>query len=85
MFSYGLVKMGLGLSIIGLKLIYNSTCIFISQESYAREILRKFKMKNCNPISTPAKHGIKMCKHEEEDNVDPTFLKTLIWLKVYAA
>ncbi|KAE8735701.1 UDP-Glycosyltransferase superfamily protein isoform 3 [Hibiscus syriacus] len=34
-------------------------------ESYAKEILKKFKMENCKPISTPAEYGIKMTKHEE--------------------
>lgn len=51
--------------------------VFISQESYAREILKKFKMENCKPISTPMENGIKMSKREEGESVDPTFFKSL--------
>ena len=52
--------------------------IFISQESYAREILKKFKVENCKPISTPMEYGVKMSKHEEGKSADPTFFKSLV-------
>ena len=31
--------------------------IFISQEKYAKEILKKYKMENCNPVSTTMEPG----------------------------
>ena len=37
--------------------------IFIAQEGYAREILKKFKMDRCNPVSTPVECRIKLTKH----------------------
>ncbi|KAE8696015.1 hypothetical protein F3Y22_tig00110678pilonHSYRG00437 [Hibiscus syriacus] len=47
-------------------------------ESYAKEILNKFKMENCKPISIPTEYGIKISKHEEGESTDPTFFKRLV-------
>ncbi|KAJ4716700.1 Retrovirus-related Pol polyprotein from transposon TNT 1-94 [Melia azedarach] len=52
--------------------------IFISQQRYTKEILKKFKMKNCKPISTPIECGVKLSKHEEGEKVDSTFFKSLV-------
>ncbi|KAE8677835.1 hypothetical protein F3Y22_tig00111495pilonHSYRG00094 [Hibiscus syriacus] len=63
---------------LGIEVKQQKDGIFISQESYAKEILKKFKMENCKPISTPTEYGIKMSKHEEGESVDPTFFKSLV-------
>ncbi|KAJ4719087.1 Retrovirus-related Pol polyprotein from transposon TNT 1-94 [Melia azedarach] len=52
--------------------------IFISQQRYTKEILKKFKMENCKPISTPIECGVKLSKHEEGEKVDSTFFKSLV-------
>ncbi|KAL5568431.1 hypothetical protein UlMin_025006 [Ulmus minor] len=63
---------------LGIEVQQQKHGIFISQESYAKEILKKFKMENCKPIRTPTEYGIKMSKHEEGKRVDPTFFKSLV-------
>ncbi|KAJ4709756.1 Retrovirus-related Pol polyprotein from transposon TNT 1-94 [Melia azedarach] len=52
--------------------------IFISQQRYTKEILKKFKIENCKPISTPIECGVKLSKHEEGEKVDSTFFKSLV-------
>ena len=53
--------------------------IFISQEGYAKTILKKFNMSDCKPVSTPMEVGIKLSKVEEDsENVDPTMFKSLV-------
>ncbi|KAK6151637.1 hypothetical protein DH2020_014272 [Rehmannia glutinosa] len=52
--------------------------IFISQEGYAKEILKKFKMDNCKLINTPVECGIKLSKYDGEEKVDPTLYKSLV-------
>ena len=52
--------------------------IFISQECYAKDILKKFKMDDCKPVSTPVECGIKLSRHENGEKVDPTFFKSLV-------
>merc|ERR1712080_769693 len=38
---------------LGIEVQQTQKGIFISQESYAKDILKKFKMENANPVSTP--------------------------------
>jgi Reverse transcriptase (RNA-dependent DNA polymerase) len=38
---------------LGLEVKQHEKDIFISQEAYAKEILKKFEMENRNPIATP--------------------------------
>jgi len=41
-------------------------------------MLKKFKMNNCNPVSTLVECGIKLSKHEEGERVDPTIFRSLV-------
>nr|XP_048322321.1 secreted RxLR effector protein 161-like [Ziziphus jujuba var. spinosa] len=52
--------------------------ILISQEGYAKEVLKKFKMDDANPVGTPMECGVKLPKHEEGEKMDPTFFKSLV-------
>ena len=76
--EFEMTDMGLMAYYLGIEVKQQKDGIFISQESYAKEILKKFKMENCKPISTPTEYGIKMSKHEEGERVDPTFFKSLV-------
>ncbi|KAE8735609.1 hypothetical protein F3Y22_tig00000340pilonHSYRG00771 [Hibiscus syriacus] len=76
--EFEMTDMGLMAYYLGIEVKQQNDGIFISHESYAKEILKKFKMENCKPISTPTEYGIKMTKHEEGESVDPTFFKSLV-------
>ena len=52
--------------------------IFISQESYTKEILKKFKMDDYNLISTLMECGINLFKNDEAKKVNPTLFKSLV-------
>ncbi|KAL0436856.1 UNVERIFIED_CONTAM: protein NRT1/ PTR FAMILY 2.7 [Sesamum radiatum] len=52
--------------------------IFISQEAYARETLKKFKMKECNPVTTPIECGVKLSKDDGARKVDSTTFRSLV-------
>ena len=52
--------------------------IFVSQEGYAREILKKFKMDNSKPINTPVECRAKLSKYDEGERIDPTCFKSLV-------
>jgi hypothetical protein len=41
-------------------------------------MLKKFKMNNCKPVSTPVECGNKLSKHEEGERVDPKIFRSLV-------
>ncbi|KAL8151507.1 LOW QUALITY PROTEIN: hypothetical protein V2J09_021315 [Rumex salicifolius] len=51
--------------------------IFISEERYAKKILKKLKMENFKKISTLTVSNAKLSKYENGGNVDPTLFKSL--------
>ncbi|GJW07799.1 retrovirus-related pol polyprotein from transposon TNT 1-94 [Tanacetum coccineum] len=52
--------------------------IFICQERYAKEILKRFGMDKCNPVGTPIEHKEKPFKHDGGKMVDSTLFKSLV-------
>ncbi|KAL6582070.1 hypothetical protein OROMI_006084 [Orobanche minor] len=67
----GLMSYNLGIQVKQMK-----EGIFISQERYVREVLKKFNMFNCKPVNTPMQFGTQLRK--EEDKIDPTIFRSLI-------
>ena len=57
--EFEMTNLGLMKFFLGLEVRQEQTEIFISQEKYAKEILEKYKMKSCNPTSTPMEPGAK--------------------------
>jgi Reverse transcriptase (RNA-dependent DNA polymerase) len=55
---------------LGLEIKQEKSRIFVSQGAYAREILQKFGMSDCNPVATPMELGAKLSKLEEGETVD---------------
>jgi len=57
--------------------------IFISQKKYVQDILDRFQMKDCNPVSTPTEFGLKLNKDHEEKKVDSTLYKQIVGSLMY--
>ncbi|KAH9679872.1 hypothetical protein KPL71_026314 [Citrus sinensis] len=76
--EFEMTNIGLMTYYLGIEVKQKEECIFISQESDAKEILKRFKMNDCKPISTPVECGVKLSKHDEVEDIDPTFFKSLV-------
>ncbi|KAK8934250.1 hypothetical protein KSP39_PZI014288 [Platanthera zijinensis] len=63
---------------LGVEVQQREDGIFIAQKKYAEEILKKFRMENSKPISTPTDPGTKLRKDSKEEGVDPTMFKSLV-------
>jgi Reverse transcriptase (RNA-dependent DNA polymerase) len=63
---------------LGLEVKQHEKNIFVSQEAYAKEILKRFVMENCNPIVTPMELGTKLSRYDEGDEVDTNLYRSLI-------
>ncbi|XP_059639087.1 secreted RxLR effector protein 161-like [Cornus florida] len=68
---------------LGIEVHQSKEGIFISQESYARKILEKFKIEQANPVSTPCITGIKLSKNGELKLVDSTMFRSLVGNLMY--
>lgn len=80
--EFKMTDTGLMAYYLGIEVKQKEEGIFISQESYTEEILKKFKMDDRNPINTLVDCGIKLFKDDEAVKVDPTLFKSLVgWLR----
>jgi hypothetical protein len=55
---------------IGLRINQSSVGIFISQEKYLKEMLKRFQMEYSSPVSTPMVVGCKLSKDDISPDVD---------------
>ena len=57
--------------------------IFIGQDKYAKEMLKKFVMEECKPVSTPMSVGCKLSKDEGGAKIDQTLYRSMIGSLLY--
>ena len=43
---------------------------FFSQTKYIREMLKRFRMEDCKPVTTPMKTSCKLSKHDDSKSTD---------------
>ncbi|KAJ9551903.1 hypothetical protein OSB04_015948, partial [Centaurea solstitialis] len=70
---------------LGVEVIQRETGIYISQRKFAREILTRFNMEQCNPVKNPIVPGIKVLKDYGSAAVDPHLYKQMVGCLMYLA
>ncbi|KAJ6883706.1 hypothetical protein NC652_030829 [Populus alba x Populus x berolinensis] len=75
--EFVMTDIGLMSHFLGLEVTQKEEGIFVSQNGYAKDILERFKMESCNPVSTPVENGVELRK-SKVGNVDPTYFKSLV-------
>nr|GEX11205.1 retrovirus-related Pol polyprotein from transposon TNT 1-94 [Tanacetum cinerariifolium] len=68
--EFKITNLGLMKYFLGLEIRQDNYGIFVSHETYAKEILKKFDMEKCNPVATLVAPGIKFSKFEGGDRVN---------------
>nr|GEW86789.1 hypothetical protein [Tanacetum cinerariifolium] len=76
--EFQMTDLGLMKYFLGLEVRQDTSGIFISQEAYAKEILKKSKMENSNPIATPMELGTNLFKFEGGEPVDENLYRSLV-------
>ena len=76
--EFEMTDLGLMKYFLGLEVRQEETGIFVSQEAYAKEILKKYKMAHCNPVSTPMEPGLKLSKFDGGERVDASKYRSLV-------
>lgn len=68
---------------LGMEVKQNEKGIFINHKKYAKEILKKFQMESCKPVSTPMVHKLKLCKEDGAKEVNETDFRSLVGCLMY--
>ena len=68
---------------LGLQVSQSNKWIYISQTKYIKGMLKKQKMEDSKPISTPIIIGCKLSKDDESLEVDHTMYRSMIWILIY--
>ena len=75
--------MGLLHYFMGIEVEQNKDGVFISQKKYVDNILKKFKMEACNPVSIPLVANEKFMKEDGSGDVDPSMFRSLVGSLLY--
>jgi hypothetical protein len=70
---------------LGLQVNQSYVGIFISQEKYLKEMLKKFQMEDSSPVSTPMVVGCKLSKNDMSPDVDQRIYRSMIGSLLYIA
>lgn len=81
--EFDTIDLGLLRYFLGLKVKQESDGIFLSQESYAKELLKRFGMLRCTPINTPLNVTNKFISKDGEGVVNSTSFKSLVGGLIY--
>jgi Reverse transcriptase (RNA-dependent DNA polymerase) len=76
--EFKMIDLGMMMYFLDLEIKHEKSGIFVSQGAYAREILHKFSMHDCNPIATPMELGAKLSKLEGGEVVDSNTYRSII-------
>ncbi|XP_068486875.1 uncharacterized mitochondrial protein AtMg00810-like [Phaseolus vulgaris] len=64
--------------LLGIEVVQSDVGIFICQRSYAREMLARFNMTECNFVHNPIVSGTALSKDDEGTSVDATKFKQVV-------
>jgi hypothetical protein len=68
---------------LGLHICQLDTCIFISQTKYIKEMLKKFGMVDCKPVSTPMQTSCKLRKDDISKDAYQRLYRSMIGSLLY--
>lgn len=71
-------NLGLMKYFLGLEIKQKDSGIFVSHEAYAKGILNKVKMEECNHVATSMELGLKLSKFEGGEQVDANKYRSLV-------
>lgn len=80
---FEMTDLGLMSNFLGMEIKQRKSEVFICQKKYAKEILKKFQMEDCKPMSIPMNQKEKLCKEDGADKVDEGYYRSLIGCLTY--
>lgn len=81
--EYEMTDLGLMRYFLGIQVKQSKEGIFISQEKYAEDLLKKFDMLNCKPVATPMAVNEKHSRNDGAQKADSTLYRSLVGSLIY--
>jgi hypothetical protein len=81
--KFEMTDLGLMKYFLGIEVDQSSHGIFVCQQKYATDILKRFRMDKCKPTETPIALGTKLSKQDEGSTIDSTLYKRLVGSLMY--
>ncbi|XP_057535385.1 uncharacterized mitochondrial protein AtMg00810-like [Amaranthus tricolor] len=79
MSKYEMTDLGAMKYFLGMQVKQSPDKIFLSQEKYAEDMLKKFNMSNCKPMAT----NEKLSKNDGKEKVDASLYRSLVGSLIY--
>lgn len=76
--EFSMTDLGVMKYFLGVEVVQGEEGIFITQQKYAKEILRRYGMEGCNSVKNPVVPGHKLTRAGSGEAVDPTTFKQLV-------
>lgn len=76
--KFEMSDLGLLTHYLGIEVNLKESRITLKQESYAKNLLVKTGMLNCNPTKTPMEHKLKLKKEDGSELVNPTEYRSIV-------
>lgn len=76
--EFEMTDLGVMKYFLGLEVTQDEQGSFVCQEAYAKEILKRFKMEDCNPVAIPMEIGSKLSRFDEGEKVDAELYRSLV-------
>lgn len=83
MVEFEMSNLGMMHYFLGIEVMQPANGTFVSKKKYVREILDRFRMKECNLTNTPIGFGLKLHKDHEGKKVDNTLYKQIVGNLMY--
>jgi hypothetical protein len=81
--EFEMTDLGIMKYFLGIEVNQSTKGIFVCQQKYAADIIKRFRMEGCNPVETPIPLGTKLSKNDEGPTVDSTLYKILVGSLLY--
>jgi hypothetical protein len=81
--EFEMTDLGIMKYFLGIEVDQSTKGIFVCQQKYATDIIKRFCMEDCNPTETPIPLGTKLSKQDEGPTVDSTLYKSLVGSLLY--
>lgn len=63
---------------LGMEFTYTTEGLILHQKKYAKELLKRFNMSNCNSAKSPVEVNLKLLSFENEDDIAATVYKQIV-------